>query len=408
MCVGMVSALKVSVDAVRRLQLEKQGIGEPPKRVTKRRVEETIGRLGCVQIDTINVVERAHYFTLWTRLGRYRKEDLHALAYEDRRVFEGWGHAMCYMPMDHWRYLIAANRERVRSRVIHTGWFSRVDPDLVDSALERVRREGPLGSADFEGKKPSSGWWGWKPAKRALEALFSSGELMVTRRDGFQRIYDLTERVLPGWVDASEPTMEERNRFFATRTLGCLGATKPADVKSYYHTWCVKLGLTAKQIQTLLDGLVEEGVAAKLSVEGLKTPCYCLAEDAPRLGELERDWGYCGVRLANYFDSLLWQADRLDTLFGFERALEVYLKPEDRRFGYFTVPILYGDRLVGRLDPKLERKEKKLIVRGLWYEDGFKPDEEYQNEFEKTLGDFALFNGAEKIEWRLEKAPTSA
>jgi len=202
--------------------------------------------------------------------------------------------------------------------------------------------------------------------------------------------------------------MEERNRFFATRTLGCLGATKPADVKSYYHTWCVKLGLTAKQIQTLLDGLVEEGVAAKLSVEGLKTPCYCLAEDAPRLGELERDWGYCGVRLANYFDSLLWQADRLDTLFGFERALEVYLKPEDRRFGYFTVPILYGDRLVGRLDPKLERKEKKLIVRGLWYEDGFKPDEEYQNEFEKTLGDFALFNGAEKIEWRLEKAPTSA
>ena len=117
----MVSALKVSVDAVRRLQLEKQGIGEPPKRVTKRRVEETIGRLGCVQIDTINVVERAHYFTLWTRLGRYRKEDLHALAYEDRRVFEGWGHAMCYMPMDHWRYLIAANRERARSRVIHTG-----------------------------------------------------------------------------------------------------------------------------------------------------------------------------------------------------------------------------------------------------------------------------------------------
>ena len=404
---GVVSALNVSVDAVRRLQLEKQGIGKPPQRVTKRKVEETIEHLGCVQIDTINVVERAHYFTLWTRLGQYRKDDLYTLAYEDRRVFEGWGHAMCYMPMDHWKYLIAANKERARSRVIHAGWFSRVDPDMVDSTLERVKKEGPLGSSDFEGKKPSSGWWGWKPSKRALEALFSSGDLMVTRRDGFQRIYDLTERVLPSWVDATEPIEEDRNRFFVTRTLGSLGATKPVDVKSYYHTWCVKLGLTTKEIQVLLDGLVEEEVASKLSIEGLKTHYYCLAEDTPRLGELERDWGYTGVRFANYFDSLLWNADRLDTLFGFERALEVYLKPEQRKYGYFTTPILYGDGLVGRLDPKLERKEKKLILRGLWYEKGFKPDETYQNEFEKTLEDFARFNGAEKIEWRLVKASTS-
>jgi len=310
--------------------------------------------------------------------------------------------------MDHWRYLIAANKERAKSKVIHTGWFSRVDPEIVDLVLDRVRREGPLGSGDFEGNKPSGGWWGWKPAKRALEALFSAGDLMVTRRDGFQRIYDLTERVLPSWVDTSEPNEEERNRFFATRTLGSLGATKPADIKSYYHTWCVKLGLNTKQILVLLDELVEDGVVARLSVEGLRTPYYCLSEDVPRLGELERDWGYGGVRFANYFDSLLWHADRLEALFGFERALEVYLKPEQRKYGYFTTPILYGDRLVGRLNPKLERKERKLIIRGLWFEDGFKPDEVYQNEFEKTLGDFARFNGAEKIEWCLSGPPTSA
>jgi uncharacterized protein YcaQ len=404
----MVSALKVSVDTVRRLQLEKQGIGEPPKKTTKKRVEETVGQLGCVQIDTINVVERAHYFTLWTRLGQYKKADLHTLAYEDRYIFEGWGHAMCYMPMKDWRYLIAANRERAKNKIIHTGWFSRVEPEIVDSVLDRVRKEGPLGSTDFEGKKPSSGWWGWKPAKRALEALFSSGDLMVARRDGFQRIYDLTERVLPSWLDISEPTEEQRNRFFATRTLGYLGATKPADIKSYYHSWCVKLGLTTKQIQGLLDGLAEEGAVVKLSVEGLRTPHYCLAEDAPRLGELERDWGYGGVRLVNYFDSLLWNADRLEALFGFERVLEVYLKPHQRKYGYFTTPILYGDRLVGRLDPKLERKEKKLIIRGLWYEDSFKKDEVFENELQKTLDDFSRFNGAEKIEWRLEKSPISA
>jgi uncharacterized protein YcaQ len=127
----MVSILEVSTDAVRRLQLEKQGVGEPSKRATKRKVEEAIRRLGCVQIDTINIVERAHFFTIWTRLGQYRKEDLHTLAYEDRRIFEGWGHAMCYMPMDHWRYLIAANKERSKSKVIHTGWFSRDRKSVV-------------------------------------------------------------------------------------------------------------------------------------------------------------------------------------------------------------------------------------------------------------------------------------
>jgi uncharacterized protein len=404
----MVSAQGVSVDAARRLQIEKQGVGAPPKRVTKKSIEGVVNRVGCLQIDTINVVERAHYFTLWTRLGQYKKEDLYKLAYDDRRIFEGWGHAMCYMPMDHYRYLIAANKERARSRVIHTGWFSRVEPEVVDAALERVTKEGPLGSSDFEGKKPSKGWWGWKPQKRALEALFSSGDLMVTRRDGFQRIYDLTENVLPGWIDTTEPTDEERNRFFALRTLGSLGATKPADIKSYYHNWCVKLALTTKEIQALLEGLVEEGEVARLSVEEHKQHYYCLAGDASRLDELEHDWGYGGVRFVNYFDSLLWQADRLDAFFGFERALEVYLKPEQRKYGYFTTPILYGDRLVGRLDPKLDRKEKTLIVSGLWYEAGFKPDEAYEDEFARTLDDFAKFGGADKIEWRLEKAPTSS
>ncbi len=398
MSLPLVEPIAVSIDATRRLQLEKQGIGEPPKRVTKKRIEETVGRLGCVQIDTINVVERAHYLTLWTRLGRYNKEDLHNLAYTDQRLFEGWGHAMCYMPSSDWRYTIRANRERAKTRVIHTGWFSRVDDDLLEAVLERIRKEGPLGSADFEGKKPSSGWWGWKPAKRALEALFSAGELMVVRRDGFQRIYDLTERVLPSWVDATEPTEEERRHFFITRTLGCMGATKPVDIRSYYHFWCVKLDMTTKQIQAELDSLVEVGAVAKVKVGGLKQSHYCLAGDALRLQELGRGWDYCGVRLATYFDNLLWHAERLRSLFGFERTLEVYLKPEERKYGYFTLPIIYGDRIVGRLDPKLERRNRTLIVRGLWYEDGFKPDELYENEFEKTLADFAAFNGAEKIE----------
>lgn len=209
-------------------------------------------------------------------------------------------------------------------------------------------------------------------------------------------------------MEISEPSEEERVKFFVTRTLGCLGATRPADIKSYYYNWCIKLERTVKQLQALLDEMVEEGVVTKISVDGLRSPHYCLTEDVPHFEKLADDWEYENVHFVNYFDSLLWHADRVKSLFGFERALEIYLKPKDRRFGYFTIPILYGDKLVGRFDPKLERKEKNLIIRGLWFEEGFKPDEHFENEFLKTLDGFASFNRAEKVEWRLEKSPISA
>jgi hypothetical protein len=384
---------------VRRLQLEKQIVHDFKFNIEKEDIYKTIETLGTVQIDTVNVVKRAHHLTLWSRLGNHDDNHLYNLAYRDKRVFEGWGHAMSYMPMKDRRFFIHANKERAKDYVVHKGWFNRVDPELFDAVLARIRDEGPLGSKDFEGNKPSSGWWGWKPAKRALEALFSAGYLMVTRRDGFQRIFDLTERVLPSQVELTEPTDEERTRFFINRTLGCLGALKPSDIRTYYHHWCVKLGSTGKEIQAQLDSLVLEGEVEKLKVEGLKQPYYCLLQDLTRLEEIENSFKFEGCRLFSYFDNLLWQGDRVNDLFGFERALEIYIKPEQRRFGYFTLPILYGDRFVGRLDPKLDRKNKILLVRGLWLEDGFQPDETYQDKFGKMLEDFAAFNGADKIEY---------
>jgi uncharacterized protein YcaQ len=237
----------------------------------------------------------------------------------------------------------------------------------------------------------------------ALEALFRAGKLMVSHRENFQRFYDLPERVLPGWVDASEPTREERLKFFIAQTMRCLGATRPRDIREYYYDRCVKLGRSTKELGGLLDGLVTEGEAVTLEVEGSRQPYYCLPEDASRLGELSRDWSFQDVRFHTAFDSLLWQRDRIKHLFGFEPLLEVYLKRRQRRFGYFNLPILYGDRFVGRFDPKLDRKDRSLVVKGLWYEDGFKPDEVYEDKFERTLGDFAHFNGAERVEWKIEK-----
>jgi len=288
--------------------------------------------------------------------------------------------------------------------VARRGWFAETDPGLLDLVLQRIRREGPLSSRDFEESKPRGGWWSWKPSKMALEALFRAGRLMVSHRENFQRFYDLTERVLPSWVDASEPTSEERLRFFAARTMRCLGATRPGDIREYYYDRCVKLGRSAKELSAILDNLVTEGEAVKLEVEGSRQPYYCLPEDASRLGELSRDWGFEEVRFHTAFDSLLWQRDRIEDLFGFEPLLEVYLKPPQRRFGYFNLPILYRDRFVGRFDPKLDRKERSLVIKGLWFEDGFEPDDVYEEKFVRTLEDFAHFNGAEKIEWKIERS----
>jgi len=394
--------LKVSRNAVRRLQLERQGIGVFPRSVDKEDVFEAVDRLGCIQIDTISVVERAHHFTLWSRLGCYDKRLLYDLAYEDRRVYEGLGHAASYLPLKDWRYFIHANRVRAEDYATHRGWFADTDPGMLELVLNRIRKEGPLASRDFEENKPQGGWWSWKPSKTALEALFSTGTLMVSYRENFQRFYDLTERVLPSWVDTSEPTKEERLRFFVTRTMGCLGAIRPSDIRGYYYDRCVKLERSVRELSAFLAGLVTEDEAVKLEVEGSKQLHYCLPEDASRLEELSRDWGFDEVRFHTHFDSLLWQRDRIEYLFGFKPVLEIYIKPQQRRFGYFNIPILYGDRLVSRFDPKLDRKERTLIVKGLWFEDGFKPDEEYEDKFERTLENFTRFSGAEKIEWKTE------
>ncbi|MCJ7609386.1 winged helix DNA-binding domain-containing protein, partial [Candidatus Bathyarchaeota archaeon] len=256
--------MKVSRNAVRRLQLERQGIGVFPRSVDKKDVFEAVDRLGCIQIDTISVVERAHHFTLWSRLGCYDKRLLYDLAYEDRRVYEGLGHAASYLPLKDWRYFIHANRVRAEDYATHRGWFADTDPGMLELVLKRIRKEGPLASRDFEENKPQGGWWSWKPSKTALEALFSTGTLMVSYRENFQRFYDLTERVLPSWVDTSEPTKEERLRFFVTRTMGCLGAIRPSDIRGYYYDRCVKLERSVRELSAFLDGLVTEDEAVKL------------------------------------------------------------------------------------------------------------------------------------------------
>jgi len=389
----------LSKTAVRRLMLKKQGIAPHTGSADKEAAYRTVDRLGCLQIDTINVVERAQYLTLWTRLGQYDKGSLDALAYHDRRLFEHWAHAASYIPLKDYRFYLHSMEERREEAERRFNRRTGKDPELIDRVLQRIRDEGPLGSSDFEGPKRKGGWWNWKPAKLALELLLGAGVLLVHHRDNFQRYYDLSENVLPSWVDAEPPSDDERVRFFTLRTLGALGAVKPSDIREYYHHWSVKLGRTTKQLETTLEELVSKGSVEKHSVDGERPDYYALASDSSDAERLADDWDSGQVRLLNYFDNFMWNRGRVHALFGFQPKLEVYLPVDQRAYGYYHLPVLYGDRLVARLEPKLERFESRLKVRGYWLEDGFKPTEEYRDKLEENLWSLARFTGADTVMW---------
>ncbi|MFH2111243.1 MAG: crosslink repair DNA glycosylase YcaQ family protein [Candidatus Bathyarchaeota archaeon] len=389
----------LSKTAVRRLMLDKQGIGPHTGSADKEAVYRTIDRLGCLQIDTINVVERAQYLTLWTRLDQYDKNSLDTLAYQDRRLFEHWAHAASYIPLNDYRYYLQSMQQRREEAEQRFNRRTGKDPELINRVLDRIRDEGPLGSSDFEGPKRKGGWWNWKPAKLALELLLGAGILQVHHRNNFQRYYDLSENVLPQWVNTEPPPDDERVRFFTLRTLGALGAVKPSDIREYYHHWSVKLGRTTKQLETTLEELVSDGSVEKHRIEGERPNYYALASDSADAERLSDDWDLNQVRLLNYFDNLMWNRGRVHTLFGFQPKLEVYLPVDQRVYGYYHLPVLHGDRLVARLEPKLERSESSLKVRGYWLEPGFKPTEEYQDKLEQNLWSLARLTGADTVTW---------
>ena len=401
--------METTKEIARRLTVEKQGLTSWPGTVTKDDIYQVIDRLGCLQIDTINIVERAHHLTLWSRLGLHEKDLLNELAYDDRKLFEYWAHAACYVPLEDYRFFISPMRMREGEMLERLErWGGRaggVSPDILDEVLERVRAEGPLATKDFEQRRkgPSKGWWDWKPAKVALEVLYGAGLLMVSHRENFQRQYDIAERVLPPGVDTTEPTEEERIKFYITRTMACLGLVKPADVRGYYTPSYARYKAFSKQLPSLMEEMRGDGEAVRYEVDGARQPYYCLPEDASRLDDLADGLGHEGVHLLNPFDNALWDKKRVETLFEFTAKLEAYTPAAQRKYGYYYLAILSGDRLVGRIIPKMDRKDRRLIVNSIWHEPWFKPDEPFEASFSETLESFSEFNGADEVEYKEEK-----
>jgi uncharacterized protein YcaQ len=361
-------------------------------------IQETVERLGCVQIDTLNLVRRSHYLVLWSRLGAYNPADIDSLVYSpgQRSLFEGWQRVASIIPLKDYRYQLPRMQ---RMRQDHSEgflkWFDQEGRALMDMVLERIRVEGSLRAADFEYHGPRRGsWWDWKPAKTALEYLFAFGDLMITNRINFQRVYDLTERVLPAWVDASAPSIEQRDRYWLELAAQALGICQPNQLIGYNY-------FQRRPVRPVLEALIKEGVLVSVEVrlaDG-KQQSYLVHRDKLEILQKAAEGAIHAKRTTflSPFDNLWWAPGRDIELWDFRQRLEAYTPAPKRVWGYFCLPILHHDRLVGRFDPKLERKTGVLRIKAMYLELGVEPDEELVSAVATAMRDFMAFHKAKGL-----------
>ena len=395
---------KISLKQARRIALKAQLLDGGVKLTKgKEGVAQTIEKLGYVQIDTIAVIERAHHHTLWSRRADYTPEMLHELQTKDRRVFEYWGHAMSYLPMSDYRYFLPKMRNFENPRSKWAEISLAKCGHLMQPVLERIRKEGPLCSRDFKpppGKKRGN-WWDWKPAKIALEMLFWRGDLMVTERRNFQKVYDLTARVLPGHVDTSIPGDDETGQFLVQRALSANGILQEKEILSFLQPNAGRDSdlrvANSDIILNSLHGLIDAGQVTPLKIAGENdADYYALSKIFEKSTKSVKRQPR--VFILSPFDNLIIQRKRIKNLFGFNYSLECYVPASKRKFGYFTLSILWGENFVGRLDSKADRKKKAFIVRKLAFESTLKDLNVFLPAFAKKLTDFARFNRCDRIQ----------
>ncbi len=377
----------ISIQQARKLALLSQRL--PPKRQVGPAIDATLAaieHLGYIQIDTISVVQRAHHHTLWNRNPRYDSGQLDALV-ADRHVFEYWSHAAAYLPFRDFRFSLPRKHALASGKLRH--WF-QPEKRTLKNVLKRIDEEGPLMAKDFENTGNRTGEWKAKPAKQALEHLFMQGDLMVSGRHNFQKIYDLTERVLPAGVDTSIPSPEEYARFLITRYLQANGLGQAAEM-AY-----LRKGQKQIVVATLRD-MVSTGDVVVVDVEGHE---YHVLPTAMEL--LSAPLSRTKLKILSPFDNLVIQRKRLQTLFDFDYLIECYVPAPKRRYGYFSLPILWGGNLVARMDCVAERNQSQLHIRHLALEKSIvKLADAFADALRKELKLFLRFNGCEKI--RLHK-----
>lgn len=382
---------QLTPEAVRLVMLAAQGLLTPPAvPAAKQDLLPAIRRMGYLQIDTIQVVQRSQNLVLWSRLGDYDPawlDEVHA----EGQLFEYFAHALCCLPIEDYPIFRARGMHDERIARYSRGWAEK-NPEVLARVLEAVRANGPVSSLDFESQTISNGWGDVKHERIALDRLVVTGDLMVIRRENFRRCYDLRERVLPEWDDADAPDLETVRNELALTAVRALGAAQAAWVADYYY-------LRKTGMEQRLAGLADSGQLRRFEVAGWDQPVYVHPKNLARAeqaaaGQLTATH----TTLLSPFDPLVSDRARALELFDFDYRLESYTPAKDRKYGFFCLPILHRERLVGRLDAKAHRKQKRMEVKALYLEPDVPLGDDLIASLKRTLDQFTAWHGMETLE----------
>lgn len=374
----------LSIQQARKLVLHSQQLPTTPASGSALAATlAALEHLGYIQIDTTSVIERAHHHTLWNRNPRYQNGHTDQL-FADKTAFEYWSHAAAYLPMRDYRFSLPRKHTFKSGQQKH--WYPRNDK-LINYVHDRISTEGPLMAKDFVHTGDKMGEWQTKPAKQALEYLFMQGDLMIPYRQNFHKVYDLTERVLPDDIDTSLPTEQEHARHLILSFLRAHGLAQATDF-SYL------LKNVKPAIITALEQMLENKELLQLQVGELSY--YALPES---LDLINRPLARSKLKILSPFDNLLIQRQRMRDLFAYDYQIECYVPAAKRKYGYFSLPVLWDGRLVARMDCKAERKTKTLNIISLHQEPTLKKVDEFQAALHSALVDFMTFNGCKTLRY---------
>ena len=383
-----------------QVMLASLGLSASPRyKAGKRDLLTAIRQIHNLQIDTISVVARAHQHILWSRLGSYPTnwlEELHA----EGQLFEYFAHAVCLLPIEDYPLFRAVMLEKF------IGWnnirdWGRKNAAMLDQILSHIHQNGAVRSSDFESKQPRGAWWDWKVEKVALEHLYYRGDLMIARRERFQRVYDLRERVLPAWDDAQAPEYSTAVQELTRKAVKALGIASNTWAANYFYLKKAEAAAATAQ-------LLAEGAIHPVRIEGVRGgPFFVHLENEPLLeAALADQLSAKHTTILSPFDPLISDRGRARDLFDFEYSIECYTPAPKRKYGYFVLPILHQGQLIGRLDAKAWRKEGRLEVIRLFLEPGITISAGLIKALAKTLRAYASWQGLSSvvIDWADQEA----
>lgn len=383
--------MKLTQESVRLAMLAAQGLlSAPAARAQKEDLLPIIRQMGYLQIDTIHAVRRSHHLVLWSRLGDFEPDWLFQIQAEGH-LFEYYAHALCYLPIEDYPIFRSMILNSDGTGNYWQGWAD-ANQDVIERVRAVLRENGPMRSADFESEMIYTGWGSVKAEKLALSWMFTAGEVMIPFRKKFQRYYDFRERILPEWDDADAPDVDSARKELLLKTVFALGAARQDWVAPYYY-------FKRTGIPEMLSELAAGGQLFQVEVDGWDLPVYIHPDrmdliEAAAKGDLTPSH----TTLLSPFDPLVSDRGRTRDVFNFDYTMESFLPAKDRKYGYFCLPILHGGKLVGRLDPKAHRKQKKLEIKKIYLEPDVVIDDDLTGSLKSTLAAFTAWHELETLE----------